>query len=60
MQRLPATTTTLATTEAGLAPDVRSSIAPNTRKAYEAALAAWDIWLNGGVRRRRTAGQLSV
>ena len=24
---------------------VASSIAPNTRKAYEATLAAWDTWL---------------
>ena len=36
-------------TEAGLVLDVRrlvaSSIAPNTRKACEAALAAWDTWL---------------
>ena len=35
--------------EAGPKLDVRrlvsSSIAPNTRKACEAALAAWDTWL---------------
>ena len=46
MQRLPAATTAPTTTEAGPSSDVRSlvasSIASNTRKAYEAALAAWD------------------
>ena len=50
MQSLPATTTP-ATTESRLSSDVRrlvaSSISPNTRKAYEAALAAWDTWLSG-------------
>ena len=50
MQYLPATSTP-ATIEARLSPDVRrlvaSSIAPNTRKAYEAALVAWDKWLAG-------------
>ena len=50
MQRL-STATTSAATETGLSPDVRrlvaSGIAPNTRKAYEAALAAWDTWLAG-------------
>ncbi|MDE2807172.1 MAG: tyrosine-type recombinase/integrase [Gemmatimonadota bacterium] len=50
MQRLPSTVTP-ATTESGLSLDVRrlvaSSISPNTRKAYEAALAAWDTWLAG-------------
>ena len=50
MQHL-STATTPAATETGLSPDVRrlvaSSIAPNTRKAYEAALIAWDIWLGG-------------
>ena len=50
MQRLPATTTP-ATTESRLSLDVRrlvaSSISQNTRKAYEAALAAWDTWQAG-------------
>ena len=54
MQTLPTATTAPALPEvSGLSLDIRrlvaASIAPNTAKAYTAALAAFETWLNGQV-----------